>query len=132
MALDALVDQHLDLADLWGGRATGLADAVARAGSPERALAVLQAQLPRSAVDPLVRAAVRLLMPWRPVDIDYLAAHLALSPRQLRRRCLQAVGVARRPSSGSCGSRASSRWPRRAPRARPASPPTPGTPIRPT
>jgi len=84
--LDVLVDQHVDLA---AGR---LAEAVA--ASPERALDVIQARLPVSAVDPLVAEAVRLLMPWRPVDIDTLAGHLALSPSQLRRRCLQAVGVA--------------------------------------
>jgi len=86
--LDELVDQHVDLAD---GR---LAEAVATAGSPERALEVVQARLPVTAADPWVNEAVRLLMPWRPVDIDSLAGHLALSPSQLRRRCLQAVGVA--------------------------------------
>jgi AraC-like DNA-binding protein len=32
-------------------------------------------------------------MPWRPVNIDALATSLALSASQLRRRCLQAVGV---------------------------------------
>ncbi len=94
VALDDLVDQHVDLADLWGGVADRLAAAVAEAGTPEDALAVLQARLPRRAVDPLVAEAVRLLMPWRPVGIDKLAGHLALSPSQLRRRCLQAVGVA--------------------------------------
>jgi AraC-like DNA-binding protein len=94
VALDEVVDQHLDLADLWGGRAGRLAAAVALAGPPERALAVLQAHLPRRAVDPLVGAAVDALMPWRPLDIDSLAGRLALSPSQLRRRCLQAVGVA--------------------------------------
>jgi AraC-like DNA-binding protein len=94
VALDDLVDQHVDLADLWGGVADRLAGAVAEAATPEDALAVLQVRLPRRAVDPLVAEAVRLLMPWRPVDIDSLAGHLALSPSQLRRRCLQAVGAA--------------------------------------
>lgn len=85
--LDDLVDQHVDLAD---GR---LAEAVATAGSPERALEAVQARLPVKAVDPLVAEAVRRLMPWHPVDIDTLAGNLALSPSQLRRRCLRAVGV---------------------------------------
>ncbi|MEV6441938.1 AraC family transcriptional regulator [Amycolatopsis sp. NPDC051716] len=85
--LGDLVDQHVDLAD---GR---LAEAVATAGSPERALEVVQARLPVQAVDPLVNEAVRRLMPWHPVDIDTLAGDLALSPSQLRRRCLRAVGV---------------------------------------
>jgi AraC-like DNA-binding protein len=44
-------------------------------------------------VDPLVREAAQALMPWHPVNIDALATHLALSASQLRRRCLQAVGV---------------------------------------
>lgn len=87
MPLDELVDQHVDLA------ADRLAEAVATAGSPERALETIQALLPVRAVDPLVTEAVRLLMPWHPVGIDSLAGHLALSPSQLRRRCLQAVGV---------------------------------------
>ncbi|GAA1119645.1 helix-turn-helix transcriptional regulator [Kribbella jejuensis] len=97
-ALDELVDQHLGLTDLWGHTADRLVDGLARATSPERALLYLQAQLlnefrrsERS--DPLVRAAVRALMPWRPVSIDSLAATLALSSSQLRRRCLHAVGT---------------------------------------
>ncbi|MCR6485413.1 AraC family transcriptional regulator [Amycolatopsis sp. OK19-0408] len=85
--LDDLVDQHVELTgDRW-------AEAVATAGSAERAIEIVQARLPVRA-DPLVSEAVRLLMPWRPVDIDTLAGHLALSPSQLRRRCLHAVGVA--------------------------------------
>ncbi|MFJ7210592.1 DUF6597 domain-containing transcriptional factor [Amycolatopsis sp. NPDC098790] len=84
--LDELVDQHVDLADLWGDAAGRLAAAGTLAG--------IQARLPVAAVDPLVAEAVRLLMPWRPADIDTVAGHLALSPSQLRRRCLQAVGVA--------------------------------------
>jgi AraC-like DNA-binding protein len=44
-------------------------------------------------VDPLVGEAVSALMPWHPVSIDTLAAHLAVSASQLRRRCLHAVGV---------------------------------------
>jgi AraC-like DNA-binding protein len=90
--LDDLVDQRLGLANLWG------TSAMARAGTPERALAALQAHLRQEfrgagQVDRLVREAVQVLMPWRPVNIDTLATHLALSPSQLRRRCLHAVGV---------------------------------------
>jgi AraC-like DNA-binding protein len=44
-------------------------------------------------VDPLVTEAVHALMPWAPVNIDALASYLALSPSQLRRRCLQSVGM---------------------------------------
>lgn len=96
--LDDLVDQRLSLAELWGRSADRLVEAMARAETPERALTGLQVHLLQefrgaAHVDPLVREAVRALMPWHPVDIGALATHLALSASQLRRRCLQAVGV---------------------------------------
>jgi AraC-like DNA-binding protein len=97
-ALDDLVDQRPSLAELCGRTVDHLVEAMARAATPERALMVLQTRLlPQfrraDAVDPLVRRAVRALMPWRQVTVDSLATHLALSPSQLRRRCLHAVGV---------------------------------------
>lgn len=96
--LDGLVDQRLRLADLWGSVADRLVEAMAAAGTPERALLLLQDHLLReyrsaASLDPLVGEAVKALMPWRPVNIDALADHLALSASQLRRRCLHAVGV---------------------------------------
>jgi AraC-like DNA-binding protein len=96
--LDDLVDQRLGLAELWGSSADRLVEAMARAGKPERALMSLQAHLVREFrgavhVDPLVGEAVKALMPWHPVNIDPLATRLALSTSQLRRRCLQAVGM---------------------------------------
>jgi AraC-like DNA-binding protein len=92
--LDDLVDQHLCLTELWGSAV----DRMLAAGSPERTLAFLQTHLLRefrtaAPVDPLVGEAVRTLMPWHPVDIYSLANHLVLSASQLRRRCLQAVGM---------------------------------------
>lgn len=97
--LDDLVDQRLGLAELCGGSlADRLVETMALAGTPERALMVLQAHLLRefrgaAHLDPLVGEAVRALMPWQPVAIDALATHLALSASQLRRRCLHTVGV---------------------------------------
>lgn len=96
--LDDLVDQRLGLAELWRTSADRLVETMALAGTPERALAFLQAHLlqefrTRVRVDPLMGEAVRALMPWQPVNIDTLATHLALSPSQLRRRCLHAVGM---------------------------------------
>lgn len=96
--LDDLVDQRVGLAELWGSSGDRLAESMARAGTPERALLFLQVHLLRefrtaARVDRLVGEAVRALMPWRPVTIDNLASHLALSPSQLRRRCLHAVGM---------------------------------------
>jgi len=96
--LDDLVDQRLGLAQLWGSSVDRLEEAMTRAGTPQQALVALQTHLMREfrtagQVDPLVREAVKALMPWHPVSIDTLATHLALSPSQLRRRCLHAVGV---------------------------------------
>ena len=93
-----LVDQRLGLAGLWGSSADRLVEAMAGAGTAERALTFLQARLVQefrcaAGVDPLVGDAVRALMPWHPVDIATLATRLALSASQLRRRCLHAVGV---------------------------------------
>jgi AraC-like DNA-binding protein len=96
--LDDLVDQRLGLAELWGSSVDRLVEAMARAGTPERALMSLQVHLLQNfrsaaSADPLVGEAVKALMPWRPVNIDTLATHLALSPSQLRRRCVHAVGM---------------------------------------
>ncbi|MFI8524722.1 DUF6597 domain-containing transcriptional factor [Promicromonospora sukumoe] len=96
--LDDLVDQRVDLADLWAAEVDGLVDRTAGSRTPERALEVLEAhllgRLRRAAgPDPLVGAAVDALMPWRRVGITSLAADLALSSSQLRRRCLHSVGV---------------------------------------
>lgn len=97
-ALNDLADQRLGLAELWGSSADRLAEAMAQARTPERALTYLQTHLMRefrtaAGADPLVGEAVRALMPWHPVNIDTLATHLALSASQLRRRCLHAVGM---------------------------------------
>jgi AraC-like DNA-binding protein len=98
VVLDDVVDQRVGLAELWGSLADRLVEAMALAATPERALMCLQAYLLRefrSAVnlDPLVDETVTALMPWHPVSIDTLAAHLAVSASQLRRRCLHAVGL---------------------------------------
>jgi hypothetical protein len=71
---DDLVDQRQGLAELWGSSADRLVEAMARSGTPERALMFLQAHLLhefRTAVrvDPLVGEAVKVLMPWHPVDM---------------------------------------------------------------
>ncbi|HWM22816.1 MAG TPA: helix-turn-helix domain-containing protein [Ilumatobacteraceae bacterium] len=97
-ALDDLVDQRLGLSELWGSSVDRLVDAMAGAARPEQALMFLQAHLLRefrsaARVDPLVGEAVKVLMPWYPVNIDTLATYLALSSSQLRRRCLHAVGT---------------------------------------
>ncbi|GAA4061692.1 helix-turn-helix domain-containing protein [Nonomuraea soli] len=92
--LDDLVDQRITLEGPWGD----VAERLAGAATPERALTLVQARLLRefrgtAGADPLVGEAVRALMPWQPMSVDGLAAHLGLSASQLRRRCLHAVGV---------------------------------------
>jgi AraC-like DNA-binding protein len=96
--LDDLVDQRLGLTELWGSSVDRLVEAMAGAGTPERALMFLQAHLLREfrragRMDRLVVEAVKALMPWHPVNIDTVANHVTLSASQLRRRCLEAVGV---------------------------------------
>lgn len=58
---------------MWRSSAERLAEAMARAGTPERALMFLQAHLVRefrrAGVDPLVGEAVKALMPWHPEDL---------------------------------------------------------------
>lgn len=97
-ALDDLVDERLDLAELWGSSADQLGEQVADAARPEAALDRVQDCLLRTfrcaeRVDPLVREAVRQLMPWQPVQVGTLASTLAISSSQLRRRCLETVGL---------------------------------------
>ncbi|WP_037368213.1 helix-turn-helix transcriptional regulator [Amycolatopsis orientalis] len=96
VGLDELADQHVGLAELWGGAVERLVETVT--ATPELGLAALQAHLVREfrlagGADPLLGEAVRVLMPWDPVGVDAVAAHLALSASQLRRRCLHAVGM---------------------------------------
>ena len=98
IVLDDLVDERVGLGEVWGRSADRLGEAMADAPGPDVALDLLQAHLVQASrfagrVDPLVREAARLLMPWHPVEISALAAHLAISASQLRRRCLHAVGV---------------------------------------
>jgi AraC-like DNA-binding protein len=96
--LDELVDERLNLADLWGNTAEELGAAVASADGPDAALNLVQAHLLRTfrsagQPDPLIREAVLRLMPWHPVEIGALADHLAISNTQLWRRCLDLVGL---------------------------------------
>ncbi|MCC3765889.1 helix-turn-helix domain-containing protein [Glycomyces sp. TRM65418] len=96
--LDDLVDRRVGLEEVWGGAADRLGEAMANAPGPEAALDLLQDRLLHvcrslGRVDPLVREAVRLLMPWRTAEVGAVAEQLAISSSQLRRRCLHAVGV---------------------------------------
>jgi AraC-like DNA-binding protein len=94
-----LVDLVLEADELWGR--SGLGERVARAASPQDALAGLQGHLVQriagaAAPDPLVAAAVAQLR-WGNGDVSSLTSSLYISERQLRRRCQAAVGLAPKP-----------------------------------
>ena len=98
---DELVDQMVPLDDVWRA-ASDLGAQLANAPGPDAALRLLQHDLARRLArtpppDPLVAAAVRRLMPWRPTGIGPLTEDLAISESQLRRRFLAEVGVAPKP-----------------------------------
>ncbi|HEY6501577.1 MAG TPA: helix-turn-helix transcriptional regulator [Streptosporangiaceae bacterium] len=98
---DELVDQIVPFGDVWDP-ASDLSAQLAAAPGPDVALQLLQRDLERRlahtpAPDPLVAAAVRRLMPWRPTGIGPLTEDLAISESQLRRRFLAEVGIAPKP-----------------------------------
>jgi AraC-like DNA-binding protein len=94
MPADELVDQDIAGTDIWRD-AVRLTDVLGEAATPQAAIAQLQSFVARSAdeQDPLVREAVRNLMPWHGSGTAALPALLSISERQLRRRCRAAVGI---------------------------------------
>jgi AraC-like DNA-binding protein len=94
-----LTDLAVETDALWGRSAVTLGERVAAATSPAEALVGLQRHLvgrlgDAPDPDPLVREAVRHLMPWRTADVGSLTSSLFISERQLRRRCQAAIGLA--------------------------------------
>jgi AraC-like DNA-binding protein len=92
-----LLDLCVDLDGLWGARGAILAEQLAEADTPERALQLVEDTLTRrlsesSEPDPLVAAAIGRLQPWLSRGIDALASDLYVSPRQLHRRFVAALG----------------------------------------
>lgn len=90
-----LVDQQVELAAVWGDLADRLGDVVAAEPDPFVALDLVQDHLLGvvPAGDQVVTEAVRLLMPWSPLDVGEVADRVALSPSQLRRRLRHELGV---------------------------------------
>ena len=91
----ALRDAHVDLADVWADDGRRLEQRLDAARDHERGallLAAISERAQHSAPpDALVRVAVaRLAAP--DARVERLARELAISPRQLRRRCESAVG----------------------------------------
>ena len=92
-----LLDRGVSLDELGHRWVDRLGEVITAAATPQAALLILQNFLLHraraAASDPLVREAVRLLMPWAPRDVGTVADHLGLSVSQFRRRCLWAVGT---------------------------------------
>ncbi|MDQ2587448.1 helix-turn-helix domain-containing protein [Saccharothrix yanglingensis] len=89
---DALRDQRVPLAELWGPTAR-LEDALGEAADPGAVLAAEAVRrLRRSPADPLVDPVVSALGVGGRVTAAGLADDLGLSTRQLHRRCLAAFG----------------------------------------
>jgi AraC-like DNA-binding protein len=94
-----LVDLELGADELWNGSALALGEALAGAGSPQQAAAILERTvLARLAdgpgLDLLATEAVRRLLPGQETEVGSVASSLFISERQLRRRCETAVGLA--------------------------------------
>jgi AraC-like DNA-binding protein len=91
---DRLTDRLLTLGDLWGPRASGLAERLVEAGSPARAIEIVEAALPAPAdSNPIERALAWMEHQRGAVSMDELASHANLSPRQWRRVCLERTGL---------------------------------------
>lgn len=92
-----LVDLSVDAAKLLGTPAVTLADRTRGAGCDDALIALQHLVAGRLAdaagPDPLVEAAVRMLLPGRHQAVRPLTKSLSISERQLRRRCRDATGL---------------------------------------
>ena len=90
-----LTDLEVRLEDLWGAPARALAERMADAPSAGAAAGLLAAALPAPPPDPdpVQRAIAAIAGAHGAVDVDDIARAANLSPRQFRRRCLEAAGL---------------------------------------
>ena len=90
----ALTDSDAPLVDLWGAPARALADRLEDALSPEDAAAAFAEVLrPAAPANGVQRAIAAMAAAHGAVDVDEVARQANLSPRQFRRRCLEASGL---------------------------------------
>jgi AraC-like DNA-binding protein len=92
-----LVDLDVELDRLWGRAGTTLAERLGEAGAPEDAARLLEYELAHRFAaapppDPIVAAAIGRLQPWQRGSVEALASDLYISPRQLHRRFVAALG----------------------------------------
>jgi AraC-like DNA-binding protein len=94
-----LVDRAVGWDELRRSPGGGIGEAIAAAGSPERAAVLLERALfdllPEAGdPDPVVARAAEELLPWHTTGVGALQAALFVSERQLRRRILAGIGFA--------------------------------------
>ena len=91
---DRLTDRLLPMHDLWGARASRLAAQLAEAATAAQAIRVVEAAVPAPAdPSPIERALAWLERRHGAASMDELAGRAGLSPRQLRRVCLERTGL---------------------------------------
>jgi len=92
---DRLTDRFFPLDDLWGNARTArLAEQLAEARTAAQAVRAIEMALPAPAdPGPVERAVAWMERRRGAVSMDQLAAHAGLSPRQLRRVCLERTGL---------------------------------------
>jgi len=89
-----LTDSEAPLEDLWGAPARRLAELLEEARSPEDAAAAFAGVLrPAARATGVQRAIAALAAAHGAVDVNEVARQANLSPRQFRRRCLEASGL---------------------------------------
>ena len=94
-----LVDLAIGAEQLWGDAAIALGEKIATAATPDAAAALLEREVLGRAIeaddpDPIAAEAVRYLLPWQVREVTSLTDALYISERQLRRRCVAAIGLA--------------------------------------
>jgi AraC-like DNA-binding protein len=92
-----LVDRRIEVDHLWARSAGTLAERLAQAGSAGAVGRHLEEEVisrlgAATVPDPLVTATVGRLQPWNPDSVSARTSDLFISPRQLRRRFVAALG----------------------------------------
>jgi AraC-like DNA-binding protein len=99
MPATELVDLAVGADEVLGDAAIALGERIAASASPQEAAAMLEREVLALAIeaqepDPIATEAVRHLRPWQVSEVTSLTEALYISERQLRRRCLAAIGLA--------------------------------------
>ena len=93
--LASLTDRSIALEDLWGNRARELRRRLDDCGPIQQAGRTLLDSLTPTSITPNpVQCAIEaLVLAQGAADLDVIAGHASLSPRQFRRRCMEETGL---------------------------------------